>query len=906
MNLGTVSADIVANVGGFQKGMTEAQNQLREFGQKVGQFQTTMGNFGREMTTKVTLPIVAAFTGATKIGMDFNTSMTKLRTQVGLTEKEVAGVREEIMRLSPEVAIKPRELGEAYFFIASAGLRGADAMEVLKYAAQASALGLGDTKVVADLLTSAVNAYGVETLSASKATDILTGAVRLGKLEAPELAASMGVVLPMASNMGVQFHEVSAAMAAMSRTGTDAAGASTQLNAIFAGLLKVTPQAEEALDNVGLSGAGLRAELGSDGLLSVLQTLNDAFGDNEQGLEAVFGNVRALRGAFDLLGSNKEENEAIFEDMESVAGMTDEAFGILAETNEFKLQQALANSEKALIRLAETLDPYVKEVLESLMRILEKFIGWWEELSPDVKDGIVQFTALLAILGPVGYVLSGAGRFVGFLVKGFKFLAPAVTGSLGAIKGAGTGFATVAAGAGATAGAIGLVMGALTWLGIEIYAVAKNWQFYSQVFKSTDFFKELEATAKGIGRFFLGTKRTVIDDVREMSNEATAEVVAMSRSIEGKLLLLQISGEAISENMANGIIDTYNNMKARALQSIEEQYTESITGLEYLRDTAGLITEEQYQEMVAIETTRKEEQIQLQEDLNIAVTEKIRALQEGGVEITEEMRREIVAEMSNLRDSIIEITAEQTEESLLVITKLRNEGGKLTAEMAAQAIKDSLSAKNGTVKNAEEQYEENIRIINRMSNETIEATGKTKRELLQDAKNQRDGAVNEAEEMHKGVVGEVTKMAGESIKQVDTASGEILSGWGQFKRDFVASNEGIETETVSVWARFSTSMKELAKGIMDSIDLTKRKSPSAIDRLRKGIDLAEKEFARLGGIQLSPMTSMTNVSRGSDIISLRVDMSGAHISSAEVAEQYAEQMGNAIVNKLRSSRRSYA
>jgi DNA-binding transcriptional regulator YiaG len=242
----------------------------------------------------------------------------------------------------------------------------------------------------------------------------------------------------------------------------------------------------------------------------------------------------------------------------------------------------------------------------------------------------------------------------------------------------------------------------------------------------------------------------------------------------------------------------------------------------------------------------------------------------------------------------------------LVITKLRNEGGKLTAEMAAQAIKDSLSAKNGTVKNAEEQYEENIRIINRMSNETIEATGKTKRELLQDAKNQRDGAVNEAEEMHKGVVGEVTKMAGESIKQVDTASGEILSGWGQFKRDFVASNEGIETETVSVWARFSTSMKELAKGIMDSIDLTKRKSPSAIDRLRKGIDLAEKEFARLGGIQLSPMTSMTNVSRGSDIISLRVDMSGAHISSAEVAEQYAEQMGNAIVNKLRSSRRSYA
>jgi hypothetical protein len=35
-------------------------------------------------------------------------------------------------------------------------------------------------------------------------------------------------------------------------------------------------------------------------------------------------------------------------------------------------------------------------------------------------------------------------------------------------------------------------------------------------------------------------------------------------------------------------------------------------------------------------------------------------------------------------------------------------------------------------------------------------------------------------------------------------------------------------------------------------------------------------------------------------------MSGAHISSPEIAGEYAERMGDAIVNRLRSSRRSYA
>jgi hypothetical protein len=76
---------------------------------------------------------------------------------------------------------------------------------------KAAAVGLGETKTIADLATSAMNAYGSDTLSASAATDILATAVREGKLEASELAGSMGGVIPIASNLGVEFHEVAGA-----------------------------------------------------------------------------------------------------------------------------------------------------------------------------------------------------------------------------------------------------------------------------------------------------------------------------------------------------------------------------------------------------------------------------------------------------------------------------------------------------------------------------------------------------------------------------------------------------------------------------------------------------------------------------------------------------------------------
>ena len=46
--------------------------------------------------------------------------------------------------------------------------------------------------------------------------------MRLGKVTSEELAGSLGDVIPIASNMGVEFHEIGAAFAGMSKTGANA------------------------------------------------------------------------------------------------------------------------------------------------------------------------------------------------------------------------------------------------------------------------------------------------------------------------------------------------------------------------------------------------------------------------------------------------------------------------------------------------------------------------------------------------------------------------------------------------------------------------------------------------------------------------------------------------------------
>ena len=93
-------------------------------------------------------------------------------------------------------------------------------MEALEISAKASAAGMGETRVVADLLTSALNAWGPEALSCSaRPATPLAKAVELGKLPADALAGSMGSLIPIASEMGLEFGEMAGLMAAMSSDG---------------------------------------------------------------------------------------------------------------------------------------------------------------------------------------------------------------------------------------------------------------------------------------------------------------------------------------------------------------------------------------------------------------------------------------------------------------------------------------------------------------------------------------------------------------------------------------------------------------------------------------------------------------------------------------------------------------
>ena len=438
----------------LKSALNSASSQMSSFGSK-------MQSVGKSMTAKLTLPLVAAGAAATKMAFDFDKSMGQIESLVGIAGDEVKKMGEAAKKMAVDTGRSANEAAEALFYITSAGLKGSDATDTLNASLKAAAVGLGETKVIADLATSAMNAYGVQNLNASASTDIMVAAVREGKLEASALAGAMGSVIPIASNMGVGFDEVGAAMAAMSRTGTDAASGATQLTAILASIKKPTDGAVAAMAKMGLSTDDVQKSLSEDGLLATLEMLQSGLKQTGQDTTAIFPNIRALKGVLDLTGAGIEDNRKIFDALSNTMGATDEAFKKTSQTASFQMTQGLNAMKSSLLSVGQVILTSVAPAVQKIGAFFTSLSEKFKALSPTTQKIIVAFAGIVAALGPVIAV-------IGTLLT----MAPAIGAAISLML-----------------GPIGLIVAGLTAVSVVIY---KNWSgIKAALIKVGNYFIEL-------------------------------------------------------------------------------------------------------------------------------------------------------------------------------------------------------------------------------------------------------------------------------------------------------------------------------------------------------------------------------------------------------------------------------
>jgi TP901 family phage tail tape measure protein len=393
--ISTLVVALTATTSDFEKGLNNASKQLDRF---AGRFE----DIGSSMAIGITAPLAALAEESVRFAVEFDEGLEKMGATLGQTRGQLEQMRNSVLALAGATGQGPRELAQGLNAIETSGLRGQQALDVLRVSAKAATVGLGEMKNVSSTLTAAMNAYAPGTVDAAQATSVLLAAVREGRVTGDEFLSSIRGILPLASNLGVSLDQVAAAMAVMTRSGLDAGQASGALRSVMSGLEKPTSQAQEAMVEMGLTAKGLRDELQSKGLLEVLKTLSVGFKDNESALTRVFPNARALGGVLSLLGANAGQAEGVFKSLAGTTAQTlNKAFGEVASGPGFKFHQALSELQVLLIRIGDDILPRLLPLVQTFAAALELATGFVERLSPATQFWAIGLASTAAAIGPL-------------------------------------------------------------------------------------------------------------------------------------------------------------------------------------------------------------------------------------------------------------------------------------------------------------------------------------------------------------------------------------------------------------------------------------------------------------------------------------------------------------------------
>lgn len=374
----TVTLSVKDGFSAQARAFVNAMDQAEKSVSKSSQAMQQLGNITKTAAIAGFGALTAAFAASIQKSMELESTFGKIAGLTGTAKGSIDGLRESVIRMSTDIPVSANELAQGLYFVSSSGYQGADAMKILEASGKAAAAGLGETKTIADAVTSALNAYGLGAGEATRITDILVQTVKEGKGEPAELAGSLGKILPIAAQAGVSMEQVAASMATMTRTGMNADEAATSLRGTIAALMAPGKQAVDALAQIGLTTEDVAAKMRSpEGLIGVLQLLMERTGGNVAELDAIIPNIRALTGVLSTAGSQGAEYARILESMQGAAGATDNAFASMSDTMEFKLKKAQNSLEALGTTITNKLLPGLGQAADAASTL----INWQDKMS---------------------------------------------------------------------------------------------------------------------------------------------------------------------------------------------------------------------------------------------------------------------------------------------------------------------------------------------------------------------------------------------------------------------------------------------------------------------------------------------------------------------------------------------
>lgn len=330
------------------------------FTQGVSSMTVAAGTLIADLVKTASSQLTNLAQSAIRNGSIYETSLAKVGTIADLGKLSIQKLGSQITDMSNTMGIAATDIAEATYQAISAGQDTANAVEFAGQAAKLATAGFTSTTSAVDILTTALNAYGLSADQATHVSDVLLTTQNLGKTSVDELSSSMGRVIPLAAAYNVSVENLSSGLAVMTANGIATAEATTYTKSMLNELGDTGSTVGKILQQqTGKSFAQLSADGKSLG--DVLQVLYDSVGDDGTAFAGLWSSVEAGTGALSLVSGGADKFNGVLAQMVDSAGATDTAYQTMTDTFQHSMESLQTTAENLSIDLFEAMEPGLME-----------------------------------------------------------------------------------------------------------------------------------------------------------------------------------------------------------------------------------------------------------------------------------------------------------------------------------------------------------------------------------------------------------------------------------------------------------------------------------------------------------------------------------------------------------------
>ena len=488
---------------------------LRALGEQFKQVGAKMTAVGKDLTTKVTLPLAAVGTVAAKKFAEVDKTMQLTNSTMGNSVEEAQLLNKAMKTAAASSTYGMSDAATATLNFARAGLSAEQAASALAPAMALAAGEGGELDTVSAGLVATINGFHGSFDDAAKYADVFANACNNSALDVNSLSTAMSVAAPIFSSAGYSVKDAALYMGVMANNGIEANKAANSLKTGMARLISPSKEGAAMMEKLGISVTNADGSMKDS--VQIQKELHDAFGqlsESEQiaAASAIFGknqmapwlalintapgDVDALSQALDKEGTAMEMQSAM---MSGFAG---------------SIEQLKSGLDVLLTSLGEALAPIIQKVVAGL----QVLVNWFNNLSPQMQTVIATIGVIVAAIGPVLVILGTIASAIGSIISLVGTLGPALAG-LGGIFAALTGPVGIVIAIIAALIAIGVLL-YKNWDTIKAKALeVKNWviaQWNALKASVTAIFNNIKATATSIWNSIKSAVTSAANTIKSM------------------------------------------------------------------------------------------------------------------------------------------------------------------------------------------------------------------------------------------------------------------------------------------------------------------------------------------------------------------------------------------------------